>query len=639
MKAEIKLFATAMKSAILLFATSLVLICSCSPDQRQEANDDPVQRNTGQLLEGWNTWNNPSVLSHVKMPEGINIQLHMRKRRGGPYWLWDSYIASPKVNFPEKIYPGKHAYDGSYTELELNWEGQKALVKTASDGDQFYMLYIPVESPQLPHFLVFRTGILWNKPGVLQKDGPSIVADCDGKSYRISSTSEDQEIALPINTPYFSFYSDQKVAVYTGGEKSLEEIERLISEQEAAFDRTAKAYGALSEAYEAMQTVMAWNLFYDAENDRGIASVSRIWNEAWSGYIIFDWDTYFAALMASVDFRELAFSNAIAITRAITGRGFVPNLEASNGLKSFDRSQPPVGSMVCKLIYDRYPEEWFLQEVYDRLLTWNRWWDTERNNEGYLSWGSDKHPEGMDGHSLQGAKWESGLDNSPLFDDAVFNGEKEMLDLASVGLMSLYIADCNYLAEIAEILDRTEDAAELRARSATYALKLQELWDEDAGIFRDRDLVSGAFTEQLAPTHFYPLLAKAATQEQAERMINEHFLNPDEFFGEWMMPSIARNNPAYKDNTYWRGRIWAPMNFLVYMGLRNYELPEARSILAEKSRNLILKEWNEKGRVHENYNAETGVGDDVRNSDSFYSWGGLLALIPLMEEGYFFVEQ
>jgi len=106
-----------------------------------------------------------------------------------------------------------------------------------------------------------------------------------------------------------------------------------------------------------------------------------------------------------------------------------------------------------------------------------------------------------------------------------------------------------------------------------------------------------------------------------------------------MMPSIARNNPAYKDNTYWRGRIWAPMNFLVYMGLRNYELPEARSILAEKSRNLILKEWNEKGRVHENYNAETGVGDDVRNSDSFYSWGGLLALIPLMEEGYFFVEQ
>ncbi len=625
-----------MKSQLLVPVTMLVLICSCSPANRQEADDDPVQQNTETLLEGWNTWNNPSVLSHVKMPEGLNIQLHMRKRRGGPYWLWDSYIASPKVNFPEKIYPGKHAYDGSYTELELNWEGQKAMVKTASDGDQFYLLYTPVESPELPHFLVFKTGMLWNKPGVLQKNGPSISADVDGKSCRISSTSEDREIALPLNTPYFSFYSDQKVAIYTGEEKSLEEIEKFISDQEAAYERSTKAYGALSEAYEAMQTVMAWNLFYDAENDRGIASVSRIWNEAWSGYIIFDWDTYFAALMASVDFRELAFSNAIAITRAITERGFVPNLEASHGLKSFDRSQPPVGSMVCKLIYDKYPETWFLQEVYGKLLTWNRWWDGERNNEGYLSWGSDRHPEGMDGHSLQGAKWESGLDNSPLFDDAVFNGEKEMLDLASVGLMSLYIADCNYLAEIAEVLGESEDAAELKERSATYTRKLQELWDEDKGIFRDKDLVTGEFTAQLAPTHFYPLLANAATQEQAERMINEHFLNPDEFFGEWMMPSIARNNPAYWDNTYWRGRIWAPMNFLVYMGMRNYELPEARTILAEKSLNLILKEWNDKGRVHENYNAETGVGDDVRNSDSFYSWGGLLALIPLMEGGYFF---
>ncbi len=31
-------------------------------------------------------------------------------------------------------------------------------------------------------------------------------------------------------------------------------------------------------------------------------------------------------------------------------------------------------------------------------------------------------------------------------------------------------------------------------------------------------------------------------------------------------------------------------------------------------------------RVHENYNLVTGVGDDVRNSDSFYSCGGLRGL-------------
>ncbi len=29
-----------------------------------------------------------------------------------------------------------------------------------------------------------------------------------------------------------------------------------------------------------------------------------------------------------------------------------------------------------------------------------------------------------------------------------------------------------------------------------------------------------------------------------------------------ILPSIARNDVAYKDNVYWRGRIWGPMNFL-----------------------------------------------------------------------------
>jgi hypothetical protein len=126
-----------------------------------------------------------------------------------------------------------------------------------------------------------------------------------------------------------------------------------------------------------------------------------------------------------------------------------------------------------------------------------------------------------------------------------------------------------------------------------------------------------------------------ATPEQAERMMKEHFFNPNEFFGDYMIPSIARNDQAFADNTYWRGRIWAPMNFLVYMGLRNYNLPEARKALVEKSTELLLKEWRQNRHVFENYNSVTGVGSDVRNSDAFYSWGGLLGFIPLMEKGYY----
>jgi hypothetical protein len=119
-------------------------------------------------------------------------------------------------------------------------------------------------------------------------------------------------------------------------------------------------------------------------------------------------------------------------------------------------------------------------------------------------------------------------------------------------------------------------------------------------------------------------------------MIDEHLLDPAEFWGEWVIPATPRNDPTFKDNIYWRGRVWAPLNFLVYLGLKNYEHHEvARRSLVEKSKNLLLKSWLSDGYIFENYNSTTGVGDDTPRSDKFYHWGALLGFIGLMEEGYY----
>jgi len=74
------------------------------------------------------------------------------------------------------------------------------------------------------------------------------------------------------------------------------------------------------------------------------------------------------------------------------------------------------------------------------------------------------------------------------------------------------------------------------------------------------------------------------------------------------------------------------MNYLVYLGLRNYPEAEVRRAFAEKSYALFAKEWTEKGHVHENYNAITGTGDDVSNSDRFYHWGALLGYLEYLEQ-------
>jgi putative isomerase len=185
---------------------------------------------------------------------------------------------------------------------------------------------------------------------------------------------------------------------------------------------------------------------------------------------------------------------------------------------------------------------------------------------------------------------------------------------------------------MADILGEKATASEIRERAARYRVKLETLWNDDAGIFLNKDLHTGQFSSRLSPTNFYPLLAKAATPQQAEVMIKNHLLNPKEFWGEWIIPSIARNDPAFKDQNYWRGRIWGPMNYLVYLGLRNYDQPEVSRQFAEKSYDLFLQEWKKNGHVHENYNGMTGTGDDVQSSDRFYHWGALLGYIQYLNE-------
>ena len=100
-----------------------------------------------------------------------------------------------------------------------------------------------------------------------------------------------------------------------------------------------------------------------------------------------------------------------------------------------------------------------------------------------------------------------------------------------------------------------------------------------------------------------------------------------------MLPSIARNDPAYPEQDYWRGRVWAPLNFLVYLALCRTELDDVRKDLAEKSQKIFLNEWNMHRHVHENYNSITGEGCDVENSDKFHHWGALLCVVALAEAG------
>jgi hypothetical protein len=599
---------------------------------------ETLQKN---LARGWNTWNTRSVLSHVLLPEGFALNLGLRDYPAHRD-LREAQIGR-KGGGEEQIHPGPHAYDGSYTELNLKWLGNEMVVQSAHMGEDLVVLVTPLARPSYARrapLLVVESGILWNRSGFMAVEDGALVGQFAGRSVRVYPTRTlTPDPHVPAHTPYLSMLLDGPVGISTGRPRSVEEIQAVVSAARSAVMRQFKHYGELAEVYRAIQTAMAWDTIYEPEHDRVVSPVSRIWNVVWGGYVLFEWDNYFAAYLASAENREIAYANAVEMTREATESGLVPNFATVNGVASRDRSEPPVGALMCRELYRKFREPWFLEEVFPNLLRWNRWWHERRSLDGLLCWGSDPYEPVLGGdlerevNHRQGAAWESGLDNLPVYDNAPFDAARHLMLVHDVGLNGLYTADCDALAEIAAVLGRADEAGELRARGAAYRAALARLWDEKSGIYRNRRADTGEFLPGLAPTSFYPLLALAASEAQAARMAAEHFYNPREFWGEWMLPTIARSDPAFGDQDYWRGRIWGPTNFLVYLGLRNYPLEGARKDLADKSVRLLLKEWVERGHVHENYNAITGLGCDAHNSDGFYHWGGLLGMPALIEAG------
>jgi hypothetical protein len=403
--------------------------------------------------------------------------------------------------------------------------------------------------------------------------------------------------------------------------------------------------GALAGAPEAMIQAVTWNTLYDTRRRLVSSPVSRDWCFDWRGVLVFCWDTYLVAALVAHESPQLARYNLEAVTAAVDELGFVPNYYMAHGAASRDRSMPPLGAYAVWKTQAVAPDRDWLAGLYVRLRRWNEFWMTARNGrgDGLLQWGSLNVPyefpqlvpfNGQLQFSRQAAIYESGLDNSPVFDGVPFNPRTATLELDDIMLCSLYALDCDSLARLAACLGLAADAHRFRRAYTDMARRVNEcLWDETHGIYCNRHWTprGGTLSPRWAPTSFFPLLAGIAPPPRARRLVREHLLNPREFWGRWVIPSIARRDPAYRDNDYWRGRIWGPLNYLVAEGLRRYRFDDVTADLARKSLRLFMRNYRADGGVYENYNADTGVGGDVWNAARFYHWGGLLVLIAMQE--------
>ena len=596
-------------------------------------------------LTSWHTWNVRSVLSHVHMPDGFALNIAFKEYREGHYLketLVGRFVNEYGREPAETAFPGAHAFDESYTEMSLTWCDMEIRVESTLADDELILLVTPVKQQLKPAMLVLEGGFLWGRPGWLEKAGDVLIAHSPAGNRTVYTTGNaTEDLNIPVQTAFLSVTLDGPVGFSTGKHRTLEDIQALIAAGKEAHTTASARFGQMQPMYEAMEAALMWDTIYDAKHNRVISPVSRLWSISSGGYVLFCWDNFFAGFMASLGCKELAYANLREILKEQTSDGFVPNFAYATGQVSADRSQPPVGSAMLVETYRIHREKWIVEDMYDDLLRWNRWFAEHRMNpSGALCWGSEEIPvrygnrwesEGV--HDTYGAALESGLDNSPMYDDVPFSKATNRLELEDVGLTGLYILDCRSLMELARIIGRDADIPELLAHMDAARNGLEGLWDEDFGFYCNRRTDTGAFSHRISPTNFYALFSPDVSPERQQR-IAAHYFNPEEFYGEWMLPSIARNDPAYPDQNYWRGRIWAPLNFLVYLALCRTELTDVRRDLAEKSAKLFMKEWTEHRHVHENYCANTGEGCNSGNSDKFYHWGALLCVVAMAEAGY-----
>jgi len=321
-------------------------------------------------------------------------------------------------------------------------------------------------------------------------------------------------------------------------------MQSAISLAQARLASIQSAWGPeLAPLYLPMASVIAWNTMF-TPLEGVVTPVSRGWDFG-EGYVLFDWDNYFCAYMASLEApsKDIAYSNLIQTTLMRTISGFVPNF-ASGLHVSFDRTEPQLGAFVALQIFKKWGDSWLVDVIIDALFSWNTWVWTYRRGEGVLA-GPDGHadlivlgsdpnasPRGIVGGSndLQAARYESGLDNSPMYDgDDECSGRSgpvcfdknvtHHMTLYDVGMTALFLSDTQALIELATARGRSDMLPSLNLRLSRVSSAINtHMWKEDEGTYSNV-LYNGSFYPRFSPTSLFPMISGQASPQQVDSLM------------------------------------------------------------------------------------------------------------------------
>jgi hypothetical protein len=179
------------------------------------------------------------------------------------------------------------------------------------------------------------------------------------------------------------------------------------------------------------------------------------------------------------------------------------------------------------------------------------------------------------------------------------------------------------LAEIAratgEDPGRYEEWAELTADAMN-----EKLWDGKHAVYDDFDVRAGALIATRTAAGFTPLYAGVPGKDRAAAMVARlGEAGVALAAGEWALASLPPGDPRFEPILYWRGPIWPVMNWFLYRGLVRYGYFD----LARRVRAALVGLPRRSG-FWEHYSPTNGRGHGGQE----FSWTAALVLDALFDQ-------
>lgn len=363
------------------------------------------------------------------------------------------------------------------------------------------------------------------------------------------------------------------------------------------------------------------------------------------------WDSCFHAIALRWFDADFAKRELLSLLYGQWPDGRIPNMVHIGYNWRFDRlvhgtgrdtsgiTQPPLVADAVLRVHEVAPDKPFLEKVYEPLCKYYAWLENFRDthNDGLIAM---FHP------------WETGIDNSPRWDNIfeIKNFSRKKFDLVKGALMfkfnfarydnarmrkvspyfvkgidmnCYYYANLRAMEKIANILGRGSDAEKFARRAEkTKASVLSKMYDPEKRVFGDLIGEQCRFSYVPTPFSFLPMWAGIASEEQA-KAIHATITDPAQFHTEYPVPTTALDWPAFNPNGYWRGTVWINSNWLTIEGLSRHGFHDDANRIKHRTLELV-----DKGGFREYFNPNTGEGLGAQS----FGWSTLV--IDLMNRDF-----